>query len=382
MLPPERLRQIAALEGAAGAVRDAVNSVLAAAHEPDAELSARNGIDRVEAPVEAWLKATARIEEDLRSHDELGPEERADAEARLVGLALAHLAVASDVATLAPLDDLAPDASVATLGKPSEQDESGLPDRTDVVGEVLVDGRLLATLSAPSVEEVGDGQDGEEVEAGDVDEDSGDVIDDVVNRLVVRAGKAGAAVLTSLADPLAHAMDDIFEALDVAPSHIQTAVERTVRRIANLVKRLVKRAVELFESLPGDYREAANDIVVEVGSEKAEPLSARAMDTLLGADDVRCRARASLATAPGPAASVCRIRQLNGLHRRWVGPVRLVAHGVPKLWAVPIGPVPAGAVAVVVLLAYTVIVTGDQIDSSRSFVTDLWTGVVRRAGGE
>ena len=68
-------------------------------------------------------------------------------------------------------------------------------------------------------------------------------------------------------------------------------------------------------------------------------------------------------------------------HQRWVGPVCVVSRGLAPLWAVPLGPVPTAPVAAVALLAWTVILTYDQLDAPGAPL-DVWKGVIRRADGQ
>jgi hypothetical protein len=115
-----------------------------------------------------------------------------------------------------------------------------------------------------------------------------------------------------------------------------------------------------------------------------EPLGARLIAELLNAGKVQTDAVQQLGVvhdAHERDDRIQRIKKLKKLHARWVGPVRYTADGLPLLAPMMVGPVPAAAIAGVGLLAWTVIVTGDQLDTSRRFFPDRWAGVVRRAGG-
>jgi hypothetical protein len=375
-VPEDRLRDLSALEVQADGVRRAVDDLLAAAHDPESPLRVRDGVDRLDGAVNSWLEATASIEVRLLSDAEAATNDRYDAEARLGGLALAQLSVAEDVATVAPLDEI-------SLDEPTSAVQERVPGATDSSREVLVEGGLLRILSEPiDPEDERSPIAGASPEDNRIDEHAARVIDEVIDDILERSGRGVVAVATSLVGPVAHVLGHLSDALTATPAQIQTAFEKTARRIAKLVKLLVKRALEIFDSLTGGYGDAAKEFLKEAVWKEIERFGATVMSDLLNAPDVRARAVSRLATAPNPDARLQRVQKMKRQHSRWVGPVRLVAHGIPKLWAVMIGPVPAGAIATVGLLGYTAVVTGDQLDSSRIFVPDLWAGVVRRADGE
>ena len=388
------LNDLGQLGEAAGQVRAAVDHLLAAARDPDSTLTVSAGVDAVQRAVDNWASVTEELERRLQAHAREYPNDRFDAEARLGGIAMLHLSIAADVAILAPFDD-----ALAGSLAPALEAQAGLPRRADTSRKVLEDGRLLESLSKP-IEETSP-NDGEEAlpepieealpedGASDAPDQSREIaqlaVDDVVNNIVDRAGTACSRVALQLGGVLVQVVHPLTEALKLAPPVVADAVRRQVRRIAKLVKFLVRRANDIFNAVLGKYREVLSPVLDEVGAELTETLGARLVVRLVDADRVRSNAEERLTRARNARQRKRRIQKMKHvktLHRRWVGPVRFVADGLPFLAPMMIGPVPTAAIAGVGLLGWTVIVTGDQLDTTRKFFPDLWCGVVRRAGGE
>jgi hypothetical protein len=372
-VPEALLGQLGELDDPAARVRRAVNELLDAAHEPESLLTVSEGVDALERAVIGWLELTEQIEQQLRGYAAEFEEDRFDAEARLGGIALLHLSIASDVATVAPFDDLLTGSYAAAL-----QERSRLPEYTIASSEVLIAGGLGETLSQPIEPEGGDGAAPDPISGDRFDE----LIDDVVREIVDRAGSAGTSVLVGMGGVLLHVLSPMHEAVRATPAFIRDAFQRGARRIAKLVKRLVGRATDVLDSVFSGYRNAVSEVLEEAVGRRFDPFGAALIAGIVKDEDVRARAARQLRSAEHPRRAARRVGKTATLHKHWVGPVPWVAKGLPALWAVPIGPVPAGAVAAVVLLAWTILLTGDQLDSDGQLFPDLWAGVVRRAGGE
>jgi hypothetical protein len=388
------LNDLGQLGEVAGQVRGAVDALLAAAHDPDSTLTVSAGVDAVQRAVDNWASDTEELERRLQAYAREYPDDRFDAEARLGGVAMLHLSIAADVAILAPFDDELADSLAAKL-----ETRAGLPLQADTSRKVLEDGGLLESLSKP-VEESSP-EDGEEAlpepneeglpedGASDEPDESREIarlaVDDVVKNIVDRAGTACSRVALELGGILVQVAHPLSEALKLAPPAVADAVRRQIGRIAKLVKFLVRRANDIFNAVLGQYREVLTPVLDEVGAELTESLGARLVAKLVDADRVRSNAEERLTKARNARQRKRRIQKMKRvktLHSRWVGPVRFVADGLPFLAPMMIGPVPTAAIAGVGLLGWTVIVTGDQLDTTRRFFPDLWCGVVRRAGGE
>lgn len=367
----------------AGQVPGAVNDLLAAVRDPNSTLTVSGGVDAVEQTVGAWATFTEQIEQRLESHALEYPGDRFDAEARLAGIALLHVSLAEDVAVLAPFDTVPPGmlaAAAATL--------AAFPVRAAITLTVLDEGRLRQSLSEPIEADLPEDDVNQEPSAKEEPDVfhkiAADAVDDVVKDIIDRAGTACASVVLGLGGLAAHAVHPLKEALDLAPGFIAEALLREYRKIAGLVKSLVNRAKKIFNSICSNYRDILSPVQDDVMAALTEPLGARLIAELLNAGKVQTDAIQQLGVVQDAHERddrIQRIKKLKKLHARWVGPVRYTADGLPLLAPIMVGPVAAAAIAGVGLLAWTVIVTGDQLDTSRRSFPDRWAGVVRRAGG-
>jgi hypothetical protein len=391
------LRQVGEL---AAQVRGPVNDLLGAARDANSTLTVDAGVAAVQRAVDEWATVTEGLEQRLRSHALEYPADRFDAEARLGGIALMHVSLAADVAALVPFDGVPASILVAAAAT-----EFTLPRRAEISLRVLETGRLLQSISEPIEQGLPrDDADAPEAEAPEAEapkaEDpkadtqetladfrkiAGDAVDDVMKDIVDRAGTACSSVVLGLSGIAVHAVHPLSEALNLAPGFITEALRKQAKKIAGLVKFLVNRANEIFNAILGNYREVLAPLQDQITSALTEPLGARLVGKLVDDDKVRADAKQRLCQARDVRERdrrIERMEKLKTLHARWVGPVRIVADGLPLLTPVMVGPVPSVAIAAVGLLGWTVFVTGDQLDTSRKFFPDLWPGVVRRAGDE
>lgn len=393
------LSDLGALEGPIGGVNYAVNDLIYASRTPGYDLSVSAGLNAIDGAVQTWLKVSADLELRLLEHGRQRVEDLYDVQSRLGGLAMLHLAMASDIALLAPFDDAPQD------GRPADT-RADLPERATTLGDASFgNGNLLQALREP-LDEAGGGEvaelagdpsgTGEDVavsaDTSVVSEDAGviidDVVDDVVTDIVTRAGRSATAVLVGLAGGtglFAELMPHLSDAVNAWPDDIQSTIVAAAKRVAKLVRTLVARVNTVMNSVLGGYRAAVLAILgtADPASSVAESLAGRVVGRVLKSKTVRVTARAQLIGAKDRSRRIKRIRALKKLHQRWVGPVRVVAKGLPHLWAVPTGPllVPAAPVGAVALLGWTVLITGDQLDAPGPF-PNIWKGVIRRASGE
>lgn len=386
------LRQLGDL---AAQVRGPVNDLLDAARDANSALTVDAGVDAVQRAVGEWAAVTEGLEQRLGSHALEYPADRFDADARLGGIALMHVSLAADVATLVPFDGVPASILVAVAAT-----EFTLPRRAEISLRVLENGRLLQSISEPIEQGLPrDDADAPEAEKPKAEEPkadtqealadfrkiAGDAVDDVVKDIVDRAGKACSSVVLGLSGIAIHAVHPLSEALNLAPGFITEALRKQAKKIAGLVKILVNRANKIFNAILGGYRDVLAPLQDQITSALTEPLGARLIGKLVDDDKVRADAKQRLSQARDVRERdrrIERMEKLKTLHARWVGPVRFTADGLPLLTPVMVGPVPAAAIAAVGLLGWTVFVTGDQLDTSRKLFPDLWPGVVRRAGDE
>lgn len=372
--PPELLAELAALEGSIGNIRNAVDQVLSEGRSDGSEVRVGEALNVVESAIESWLVRTQSLEARLLHH---ALEQPGDVEAmvsRLGAMALLHTAVASDLAVLSPLDAF---DETALLG-PSL--DAGLPDSARSADEAAFgEGQLLAAMSTP--DDDGEQTGPEAPPYSDYD------IDDVVSDLVARAGRCATSVLTSLGGGLASmAFHDVSPYLRVAaqlaPEELRSALHGLVGRVSRMVGAVVSRIDALWSIILGPYRPAVDEVLAELNATSllVEALAGKAVGRVMKASALRASAAEALAGAPDGALRVRRIRTLKKKHHTWVGPVRILARGIPHLWTVPMGPVPAAPVVALGLIAWTLLVTGDQLDAPGRYPR-LWTGVLGYAQG-
>jgi hypothetical protein len=383
-LPPDLLGDLRDLEGSAAAVRDAVDAALAAGRGAGPALTAGDAVAGVEDATVAWLDRTAALEQRLRAHAEAEPADAEDVAARLGGLAVLHVAAAGDVGAVEALDrgDVGGDVRSLAAG-------AGWPEYAAAIQATAFDAGLVRALGEPDDGGPDDGPDTTARGEPDGDEGPSEDVADVVREIVERAGEGASAVLFGLAGGVGDVLfatlsTPLTAALDLGPDAVRSAASGIAGRIAGLVGRLIARVEDVLGAVLGNYREAVGAVIEEAdpASFVGETLAGKVVGKVLRADGIRAEAVARLAAAPGETARrLRRMRRLARSNRRWVGPVRFAARGLPHLWGVPLGPVPAAPVAAAALLAWAIVVTGDQLDAAGP-VPDLWVGVVRIAGGE
>jgi hypothetical protein len=405
-IPGGLLSEMADLRGPVGEIRGSIDQLLDRDGESQWQGSVGEGITNVESSVETWIRVSGDYERRLLEYGAEVPEDLDDVQYRIGGFMMLHLAIATDVAKLVSFDEAPEESRVSEIHFAAESLGVELPRRANSIGRAaLAPGGLLEIISTPAEElEPDEGMedvDNEnwvpdqssprlpDVAKEDLDEMVGDVIDEVVTDIVERSARAGTAVLFGLAGGVDHALaglvPHLVSALNAVPDDVRNLVVRTIKRIARLVKILVARARAALDSVLVGYRAAVAGALnaADPGSLVSESLSGHIMGRIVHSKEVRRVARERLNATYRKKNRIQRIRALKKTHRNCVGPVRIIARGLHYLWAVPLGPVPvpAAPVAAVALLGWTVLITGDQLDSPGPF-PNLWKGVVRRASGE
>ena len=366
----------------------------------------------VDSSVANWVRTSLQCERQLLAHADELPEDAYAVQARLGAFMMLHITMASDVAKLLPFDEASGDSSVSQVHEAAADLGIQLPLRAYAIREVALgtDG-LVQSMSILEETEFGESSeqaapDAEDDNSGsiedqakeaiaradvlkeDLDEIVGDVIDEVVTDLVERAARSSSGVLIGLAGGGMHILADFLphlsSAINAVPDDVRQLVLRTVKRVARLVRILIARAQAALASVLQGYSAAVKGMmqVADPASLITEAFAGNVVGKIVHSKQVRRVARERLSQASRQHARQKRLKALMKTHRRWVGPVRVVAGGLPHLWAVPVGPipVPAAPIAAVALLAWTVLITGDQLDSPG--YVDFWKGVIRRASGE
>lgn len=386
----EILAELAALREPLRRVEAAVDRALNARLNPFPP-TAETLIEATEQAIQAWLERSDAAQQHLleyiarRSEGESegegeGPRDDAasDAIARLGGLALLHSAVACDVALLVPLDELQPEEPAANALRAASDWTSTIQDTAFGEGNVLDamstpdDAAAAHPIKAPSVASALN----------------------VVEEIVERATKGATAVLLRIAPAPTAAFAAVApllqDALALAPDDIASAVHDATRRVARLVRLAMRKAHELLEAVSARYREAVTTVLEACDLKEllAESAVARLLrriykPQLIASNTHACLRRAQMNQHVSQKELDRRLRSLQKLartNRRWVGPVRIVAKGLQPLWAVSAAGVPAAPVVACGLLAWTILLTGDQLDAGGPY-PDFWDGPRRIAAG-
>ncbi|MFI4971090.1 MAG: hypothetical protein ACHP7H_00305 [Hyphomicrobiales bacterium] len=218
---------------------------------------------------------------------------------------------------------------------------------------------------------------------------SADAVTGVVN--------AAAAHILEVALPVAVAgvhgafavVVDQFQELSLDEA-IDQAVDAMDGRVSRLAGLALKRAKRLLIKVLGPHRErvvvASRDLLLKSRPGAVHPIAAYPMALLLSEQHVIDEGSEALDGVGGRKRQIreYRLEMLQASNKRWVRPVEWLSHGLGPLWLVilplPIGPVPVAPIAAAVLFVWTVLISGDQLDSPGIF-PDFWKGVIRRSKG-
>jgi hypothetical protein len=396
-LSPDVLSEIANLVGPLAEVRQAVELVVAA-QQPDADpLTKEDALSSVERATGIWLDASGSVESALLRYLPSGEpgltgdrsEDETDAVERLGGLSFIHLAVASDLAKLAPIDALDDDDPVSAAGlSPTLLRHSAIQA---VTGDGPDEGQVLRAMTLPTQQADAEDDDAEDDDAEDkASKGSRRRVypDDVLKKLVDRAGVGVRSVLVGVA-PSPHvvflAVKPVLEpALNLTPDVVMQAAETAARSIRRLVKLVIRSVYDEISKVTQGHLEVVRElleiaqpqelilaravryIVAKVLKEKEikEIIQKTRFDPKQGFLKRKAK-KLPWVSAPDNTAKLRKILKSN---KRWVGrPIPVLARFLHPLWAVPIGPVPAAPIAASLLLTWTILFTGDQLDAPGPF---------------
>jgi hypothetical protein len=303
-------------------------------------------------------------------------EDAADAVERLGGVSLIHLAVASDLSKLVPIDLLCDSDPVSAAESVSEPFPSSAIEA--VAGDGSDRGRVLRAITDSA----------EQSDTDDGDEPDGPALD-VVTELVDRAGECVWSVLVGVA-PAAHVSfltikTQFDDALALAPADIQKVAKKVVGSIASLAKWVFSRAYALFGAVTENKLEIVASIFKKAKEQAVEFVFKKPVRRVVAAIFNEAGIRTTIKQnylkrvkdgRPQPDNK----RALNKIlkhNKRWVArPVPILAHRLRPLWMVHIGVVPVAPIAACLLLAWTTLFTGDQLDAPGPFPNLLRQGVL------
>lgn len=374
-LPREVLTQVAALDEPRAAVQRAVEQALNAQQPGGDPLTKTEALSILEEATATWLSESDQVETTLLGYarrDEPEPGDdvstAADAVERLFGISLLHLAVTADLAKLGPIDFLADNDPVSAADSPPASARSSAIEA--VAGDAPQHGQVGRALTMSSQE-------------SDKNDDTGADAPalQVLTELVDRAGECACAVLVGTV-PSAHVIFDnvkplLESAIGLAPDAISSVADNLVRSIARLVTWVLRRVRVILDAVApnafdvvGQFLESAKDegkeqiVGLVVRPVVAAILKEQHGRTVISQNRLNRAARHT--REPDNKAALQKILKHN---KRWVArPVPVVAKtALRPLWHVVVAGVPAAPIAACVLLAWTILLTGDELDNGGPF---------------
>jgi hypothetical protein len=319
------------------------------------------GLDRL---IEA-LRATPPAQ------DPGGPtnEVAADALGRLFGITLLHLSIACDIGSLAQLDEAEPndrpEVVRALSGRPTTISETAF-------GAALVEALENRLDRLPSTTHLN--SDSPEIEA--------------MTKILEQARDVTKAVLSGSA-PIAgmvfsHVKAAMSAASLVGPAEFHHALGSIARYVKRIICKLIRRVRNVVECVSSSYGRSLGRFIDRWADKEREKIVDNVVDSVLARvfakRELEVRIESAIderAANARPQFSRSRTNELDDLlksNSRWVGPAETAAKGLHFLWAVQLGPVPAAPIAACVMLAWTLIITGDQLDARGPF-PKFWDGV-------
>jgi hypothetical protein len=325
--------------------------------------------DNVDSLIEA-LRATPVVAADPGAATN---EVAADALSRIFGITLLHLSIACDVGSLAQLEEVERSdwTEVArTLSRPSTIFDTafgaGLVDALQSRLDALVGPDLLTGTP------------------------EGEALTKILEqaRDVTKAVLSGSAPIAGMV--FSHVKAAMSAASLVGPAEFHHALGSIASHVKRIICKLIRRVRNVVECVSSSYGRTLSRFIDRWVDKEREKIVDKVVDSVLARVFAKreLEQRIENAIADREARGDQRlsrrqIKDLNDLlksNSRWVGPAETAAKGLHFLWAVQLGPVPAAPVAACVMLAWTLIITGDQLDARGPFPR-FWDGVATIAIG-
>lgn len=380
-----------ALRGVINAVRDARYD--RRTHEPDSGLTVGEARRNVEAANQNWAKVSAAFDAALDATSRERPEEASAIHAARTALSQLQLGFSSEMALVQALDAQDENLKLANIpGWP--------PAGRAVLEEAAFGSPGSETTSLMSLIRVGTDDDPAPEPAGQL---YGDAVGHAIRVVRSQTADSISSVFVGLAAvpvmdliPLptgteaAKLLRDLFE--EPASWAVEEVTDQLPRGISKWSRWALGKATQLLKKVLGKQRFEALDRILEKGADTTgTDLLANGLVWVYDTGDVRERGEAAF-DPPGKPLKVQerrkrgeRLSKLEKSNKRWLTPIKVLSPGVGHLWCVPnpLGPIaiPAAPAAAAVLLAWALVLSGDQLDTRYSY-PNFWKGVVRRAQGE
>jgi hypothetical protein len=373
------LERVAGLTGARNEVQYAVERVLIA-RQPDADpMTKGEALSLLDEATTRWLSQSQLVERELlqlASTDE--PEldadvsTAADAIERVWGISLIHLAVCADLAKLGPLDFLENDDDQisAAVSLPASTPPSAI---AAVAGDGFQDGQIgrALTMSAQQADEHDD--------AGPDAPPRKPPTYAVLAELVHRASESTCKVLVGTVPiPAAHVIFDnitplLKSAIGAAPDGIASAAQKIVKTVARLALLVLRRVRDVMNAVrPGAFdflkeqllEEAQDEGSKHILSPVVRPIVAKILAEQGCFATIRQKRLYRGKTGEPEPDNEAALRKILKHNTRWVArPVPIAASTVLRpLWHLSWAGVPAAPIAACLLLAWTILLTGDELD--------------------
>ncbi|SBS77714.1 hypothetical protein MHPYR_470048 [uncultured Mycobacterium sp.] len=374
-IPQDVLERIVGLTDARDGVQQAVQRVLNAQQADADPMTKIEALSLLEEATYRWLSQSQQVESELLElarTDQPEPNAdvstAADAVERLWGISLIHLAVTADLAKLGPIDFLDnDDAPVSAAGSPPA---AAQPSAIAAITEDGHIGRALAMSAQQADKADDDAPDAPPLESR---------ASEVLAELVDRASECTCKVLVGTVPiPSPHVIFDnvtplLKEALGAAPDAISTAVQKIVKTVARLAMMVLRRVRDVMDAVqPGAFDFVKEQLVDEAQDEGGEhilspvvrPIVAKVLHEQTSVTYIRQK-RLNRKGAPEPDNKAA-LRKILKHNKRWVArPVPIAASTVLRpLWHLSWSGIPAAPIAACLLLAWTILLTGDELDIS------------------
>ncbi|BBZ45439.1 hypothetical protein [Mycobacterium parmense] len=175
---------------------------------------------------------------------------------------------------------------------------------------------------------------------------------------------------------------------------VELAIKELPRGISKWCQWALGKATQLLKKVLGEQRfEALDKLLVKGATTKTTDFISQTLIWVYDTGDVIERGEAAFEPPGQPLKKSehnkrgARLGKLEKSNKKWLGPIKLLSPGVGHLWYVPIplpvppNALPAAPAAAAVLLAWALLLSGDQLDTRYPY-PNVWKGVVRRAQGE
>jgi hypothetical protein len=385
-----------ALEGVIGAVQAARYDRRTDERDPDSGLSVEQAREGIEEAMRNWAAVhedfVAALDATLKDQ----PAFESEVNSALYALSLLDVGVSTEIALAQPLETL--DGNIKLASIPDWPTEARAVLEATAFGSAGAPDEGLVRLLQVGTDD------------NPIPEPPGQVYGDAVGHAIRVIRRQTAESITSVfggltAVPLMDAviplpankeLVDVLRDLLGEPGSwaVEEAVKELPRGISKWCRWALGKATQLLKRVLGEQRfEALDKLLAKGATTKTTDFISQTLVWVYDTGDVIERGEAAFDPPGQPLKKSernkrgARLGKLEKSNKKWLGPIKLLSPGVGHLWYLPIPlPVPphalpAAPAAAAVLLAWALLLSGDQLDTRYPY-PNFWKGVVRRAQGE